>query len=94
MSWESAVAYVEFQGKELQSVSLRPIVLNPVGRGQPDVHNAYTNNEFLDTRGLPAPATGAKASYILQRVSDESKPFGTVFEIKGNSAEIKLAREK
>jgi poly-gamma-glutamate capsule biosynthesis protein CapA/YwtB (metallophosphatase superfamily) len=94
MSWESAVAYVEFQGRELQSVSLRPIVLNPVGRGQPDAHNAYTNNEFLDTRGLPSPATGAKAGYILQRVADESKPFGTVFEIKDNSAEIKINREK
>jgi poly-gamma-glutamate synthesis protein (capsule biosynthesis protein) len=94
MSWESAVAYVEFQGRELQSVALRPVVLNPVGRGQPDVHNAYTNNEFLDTRGLPSAATGAKAGYILQRVADQSKPFGTVFEIKGNSAEIKLNRDK
>ena len=94
MNWESAIAYVDFQGRELQSVSLRPIVLNPVGRGQPDVHNAYTNNEFLDTRGLPLPATGAKAGYILQRVADESKPFDTVVEIKGNSAEIKLNREK
>jgi len=39
----------------------------PVGRGQPDVHNAYTNNEFLDTRGLTSRATGTKAGYILQR---------------------------
>src|SRR5215467_4360288 len=40
MNWESAVAYVEFQGKNLQSISLRPIVLNNLGEGQPDVHNA------------------------------------------------------
>jgi len=90
MSWESAVAYVEFQGKKLQSVSLRPVVLNPIGRGQPDVHNAYANNEFLDTRGLPAPATGAKAGYILQRIAEESQPFGTVLETTPETARIVL----
>ena len=88
MSWESAVAYVEFQGRKLRSVSLRPIVLNPIGRGQPDVHNPYTNNEFLDTRGLPAPATGAKAGYILQRIAEESKPFGTAVTVNVDTAEV------
>jgi len=53
MTWESVVAYVQVQGKHLQSISFRPIVMNYVGEGQPDIHNAYTNNEFLDTRGLP-----------------------------------------
>ena len=67
-----------------------PIVLNNVGEGQPDIHNEYTNNQFLDTRGLPAPATGSRAGYILQRVADESKPFGTRVEVKGETAEIKL----
>jgi len=90
MSWESAVAYVEFQGKKLQSVSLRPVVLNPIGRGQPDVHNPYTNNEFLDTRGLPAPATGAKAGYILQRIADESKPFGTLIRVTETTGDIAI----
>jgi len=91
MNWESAVAYVEFQGKKLQSVSLRPIALNNVGEGQPDIHNPYTNNQFLDTRGLPSPVTGLRAGYILQRVVDASKPFGTTMEIKGDTAEIKLS---
>jgi hypothetical protein len=54
------------------------------------MHNDYTNNQFLDTRGLPAPATGARAGYILQRLADASKPFGTKIEIKGDMAEIKL----
>lgn len=93
MNWESAVAYVQFQGKKLQSISLRPIVLNNLGQGQPDVHNEYTNNQFLDTRGLPSPATGARAAYILQRLADASKPFGTAFELKGDTAEIRLAAE-
>jgi poly-gamma-glutamate capsule biosynthesis protein CapA/YwtB (metallophosphatase superfamily) len=91
IAWESMVAYLQFQGKKLQSISLRPIVLNNLGQGQPDVQNAYTNNEFLDTRGLPSPATGATAGYILQRVADASKPFGTVVEVKGDTAEIRLS---
>ena len=94
IAWESVVAYVEFQGqgkeKNLKSISLRPIALNIIGEGQPDMHNAYTNNQFLDTRGLPSPATGPRAGYILQRVADASKPFGTLVEVKGETAEIKL----
>jgi poly-gamma-glutamate capsule biosynthesis protein CapA/YwtB (metallophosphatase superfamily) len=90
MNWESAVAYVQFQGKNLQSILFRPIALNNVGEGQPDIHNEYANNQFLDTRGLPSPVTGARAGYILQRLADASKPFGTTVEIKGDTAEIKL----
>src|SRR6202163_1666401 len=90
MNWESAVAYVHFQGKNLQSISLRPIALNNLGEGQPDIHNAYSNNQFLDTRGLPSLVTGVRASYILQRLADASKPFGTKMEIKGDMAEINL----
>ncbi len=90
MNWESVVAYVQFQGKNLQSISFRPIVLNSVGEGQPDIHSEYTNNQFLDTRGLPSPATRAKAGYILQRLADFSKPFGTTMQIKGDTAEIIL----
>jgi poly-gamma-glutamate capsule biosynthesis protein CapA/YwtB (metallophosphatase superfamily) len=90
MTWESVVAYVQYQDKKLRSISFRPIILNYVGQGQPEIHNAYTNNEFLDTRGLPSPATGARAGYILQRLADASKPFGTTVEIKGDTAEIKL----
>ena len=90
MNFESVVAYLQFQGKQLQSISFRPIVLNYLGEGQPDVHNEYANNQFIDTRGLPSPATGARAGYILQRLADASKPFGTTVEIKGDTAEIKL----
>ncbi len=90
MNWESAVAYVQFQGKNLQSISFRPIGLNNVGEGQPDIHNEYANNQFLDTRGLPSPATGARAGYILQRLADASKAFGTKIEVKSATAEIRL----
>jgi poly-gamma-glutamate synthesis protein (capsule biosynthesis protein) len=90
MSWESAVAYVQFRGKNLQSISFRPVVLNNLGEGQPDVHNEYASNQFLHTRGLPSPATSARAGYILGRLADLSKPFGTRFEIKGDIADIKF----
>jgi poly-gamma-glutamate capsule biosynthesis protein CapA/YwtB (metallophosphatase superfamily) len=102
MAWESVVASVQFEGRSrgqspgqyqrqsLKSVSLRPVVLNNIGEGQPDVHGEYTNNQFLQTRGLPALATGARAGYILQRLASASKPFGTTIEIKGEIAEITL----
>jgi poly-gamma-glutamate synthesis protein (capsule biosynthesis protein) len=92
INFESAVAYVEFQGKELKSILLRPIAMNNLGEGQPDVHSEFTNNEFLDTRGLPAPATGAKARYILERVADESKSFGTAVRIEGEMGRIGVKR--
>jgi poly-gamma-glutamate synthesis protein (capsule biosynthesis protein) len=90
INWESAVASVQFQGRQLRSISFQPIVLNYIGEGQPDIHDEYANNQFIDTRGLPSPATGARARYILQRLADASKPFGTTIEITGDTAEIKL----
>jgi poly-gamma-glutamate capsule biosynthesis protein CapA/YwtB (metallophosphatase superfamily) len=88
--WESVIASVEFQGKNLQSIRFRPVVLNKIGQGQPDVHNPRTNL-FRDTRGLPKPATGDQARYILQRLADASRPFGTVVEVHGETAEVKIA---
>ena len=92
MAWESAIASVRMQGRAVQSISLKPLVLNPIGDGQPDVHNAYTSNEFLHTRGLPRAAAGARAGYILQRVADASKPFGTKIAIAGGVGTIAVAR--
>jgi poly-gamma-glutamate synthesis protein (capsule biosynthesis protein) len=88
--WESAVAHVEFQGKKLQSITFQPIVMNKIGQGQPDTQDEHTNNLFLQTRGLPTPATGEKARYILERLADASRPFGTKVEVKGDTAEINL----
>jgi len=91
MNWESAVAYLQFQGRNLQTISFRPIVMNIVGEGQPDIHNEYATNQFLYTRGLPSPATGARAGYILQRLADLSKPFGTTLQISGDTATLTVA---
>jgi poly-gamma-glutamate synthesis protein (capsule biosynthesis protein) len=92
MAWESLVASVQIEAKSVRSISLRPLILNPLGDGQPDVHNPYATNEFLLTRGLPAPATGARAGYILQRVADASKPFGTTVAVHGDTATITSER--
>jgi poly-gamma-glutamate capsule biosynthesis protein CapA/YwtB (metallophosphatase superfamily) len=93
INWESVVAYVDFQGKKLQSIQFRPIAQNKIGEGQADTQDEHTNNLFLQTRGLPSPARGEQAHYILERLADLSRPFGTTVEVKGDTAEIKLKGE-
>jgi poly-gamma-glutamate capsule biosynthesis protein CapA/YwtB (metallophosphatase superfamily) len=88
--WESVVAYVDFQGKNLQSIKFRPIAMNKIGQGQPDPHDEHNNNLFLQTRGLPMPAKGEQARYILERLANLSRPFGTTVVVKDDTAEIKL----
>jgi poly-gamma-glutamate capsule biosynthesis protein CapA/YwtB (metallophosphatase superfamily) len=88
--WESVVAYVDFQGKNLKSIQFRPIAQNKIGQGQPDAQDEHTNNLFLQTRGLPSLAKGEQAHYILERLAELSRPFGTAVEVKDDTAEIKL----
>jgi poly-gamma-glutamate synthesis protein (capsule biosynthesis protein) len=90
IAWESVVAHLEFQGRLPRSITFQPIVLNVIGEGQPDVHSEYTNNQFLDTRGLPSAVAGAKAGYILQRLADESRPLGTNVEVFAGTAHVRL----
>ncbi len=91
MSWETAIASVELQAGTVRSITFRPVVLNPIGDGQPDVHNPYADNEFLHTRGLPSLATGARARYILERMAAASKPFATTLSIDGERATLLLS---
>src|ERR1700676_3647180 len=88
--WESVVAYVEFEGNALKSVKFRPIAQNRIGQGQADTQDERTNNLFLQTRGLRRTATGEQAKYILERLADLSRPFGTNVEVNGDIAEIRL----
>lgn len=90
INWESVVAHVAFQGKNLQSITFQPIAMNKIGQGEPDLQDEHTNNLFLQTRGLPKLATGDQARYILERLADASRPFGTKVEVKGETAEINL----
>jgi len=88
--WESVVATVQFEGKELRSIRFRPITMNKVGQGQPDMHDEHTNNLYLQTRGLPSPAKGDQAGFILKRLVDASRPFGTTVQITGDAAVINV----
>jgi len=90
MTWESVVATLEFRGHAVQSITLHPIALNFLGEGQPEAQDRFANNMFLDTRGLPAPAKGEQATYILQRVAELSQPFGTRVEVEGDKAVVSL----
>jgi poly-gamma-glutamate synthesis protein (capsule biosynthesis protein) len=90
IAFESAVASLEIESRQLKSIVLRPVVLNIIGQGQPEVHDEYANNQFIQTRGLPAPATGARAGYILERIADASRSFGTTVTVRGETATIAL----
>ena len=92
IAWESVVANLTFDGRKLQSITLKPIALNQIGEGQPDVHDEHTANQFLLTRGLPKPATGTQANDILERLARESAPFGTGLAIHDGVAQIDLSR--
>jgi poly-gamma-glutamate capsule biosynthesis protein CapA/YwtB (metallophosphatase superfamily) len=92
INFQSAVAHLEYQGKTLRSIAVRPIVMNVLGQGQPDVQDPRATNQFLFTRGLPAPATGTEAGYILERLAESSRPFGTQIDIKGETAEIRIKK--
>lgn len=90
MAWESVVASVEFAHGELRSVTFTPVALNNIGAGEPDVHSEYTNNQFLDTRGLPRRASAAEGRYILERLARLSRPFGTRFRIRADRAQLQI----
>jgi len=90
MNWESVVPTVAFQGKKLQSIQLKPIVMNFIGEGQPEAHDPYKNDQFIDTRGLPTLAKGQQATDILQRMVELSQPFGTTIEVSGETAEVRV----
>jgi len=98
--WESVVASVEFQGKDLRSIEFRPITLNQMGKGKVDTEDDHPYSlpefprPFLATRGLPKPATGEQAGYILKRLADASRALGTTVIVKGETAEITLKRGK
>ena len=90
MCWESVVVDLKYLGNKLEGITLNPIKMNPIGQGVPDVRDPYASNQFLVTRGLPSAATGGQATYILQRIADSSKPFGTTLQLKGDKGEILL----
>jgi poly-gamma-glutamate capsule biosynthesis protein CapA/YwtB (metallophosphatase superfamily) len=91
INWESAVAYLQFNGRKLQSITIQPIVLNNVGQGQPDIHDPRAINPFITTRGLPSAAKDSQAVDILKRFAGQSKPFGTRISINADTGQGQVA---
>ncbi|HVB99513.1 MAG TPA: CapA family protein [Candidatus Dormibacteraeota bacterium] len=96
--WQSVVATVQFQEKHLVSIEFRPVVLNQMGRGEVNTADTQTYSTpesprpFIATRGLPTPATGYQAHYILERLADSSRAMGTSVEVTGDTAQLILKR--
>jgi len=88
--WESVVAYVDMTKDKVQAVRFVPIKMNKIGRGLPNPHDMYDVNEYHRTRGLPSPASGVQADYLLRRFARMSKALGTDVAISGNQAELLL----
>ena len=88
--WESVVADVDFHRGRLTAVRFRPIALNKIGKGLSNPHDMYDINDYVRTRGLPRPATGAQAHHLLERLAAFSRPFGTQVRITGDTARIDL----
>jgi len=66
--WESVIARLEFSQGKVTSLRLTPVALNAAGEPGP---------RWLETRGWPLPATGARAQSILSRVQSLSDRYGT-----------------
>ncbi len=82
--WEGAIARAEFSGGRVTALTLHPIALNEKGAGEPP------DPGFYRTRGAPAPATGAQARAILERVARLSAAFGTKLAVEGDAARLIL----
>ena len=91
--WESVVAYVDLLGDKLSAVRLQPIAMNKIGSGLPNPHDQFDVNQYHRTRGLPRPAKGPQASYLLERFAHLSDPYGTKVQITGATAEVTVPRD-
>jgi poly-gamma-glutamate capsule biosynthesis protein CapA/YwtB (metallophosphatase superfamily) len=88
--WESVVAEADFEGDTLKAIRFQPIAMNKLGKGLPNPHDQFDVNEFHRTRGLPKPATGKQAQFLLERFAQFSKVYGTDIEITGDTARVRL----
>lgn len=86
--WESAVAYVDFEGDSVRAIRLQPIGMNKIGSGLPNPHDESDVNEYVRTRGLPRAVGGAQARHLLERFAALSEPYGTEVRIIGDVAQV------
>lgn len=88
--WESVVAYLDFRGNRLAGIRFQPIAMHKIGKGLPNPHDQFDVNLFHRTRGLPRPATGNQARFLLERFAASSAAFGTRIAVKDGTAELIL----
>jgi poly-gamma-glutamate capsule biosynthesis protein CapA/YwtB (metallophosphatase superfamily) len=81
--WESVIAELAFEQGVFTRLTLRPIVMNELGR---------EGDSFFQTRGMPEPATPAKSGEILERLQSLSAAYGTAMAIEGGTASVLTAK--
>jgi poly-gamma-glutamate capsule biosynthesis protein CapA/YwtB (metallophosphatase superfamily) len=74
--WETVLPIVEFEDRELKSISLHPLTL---GFG-----------EHVTERGIPRRAEGELATSILNWMKELSEPFGTTIEVADEVGTVQL----
>ncbi|MEE8442165.1 MAG: hypothetical protein V3S37_00300, partial [Dehalococcoidia bacterium] len=74
--WQSAIAMINFQGKQMTDLKLNPVDL---GFGRP-----------RSQRGRPLLAEGEVAQEILERFQRLSEPFGTEIKIENGVGVVKV----
>lgn len=79
--WESVMARCTFDGDRLTAVTLVPLVLNDQGEAGP---------RFIETRGWPRLATGARRESILGKLAKLSLPYGTTYQPTADGVGIVL----
>lgn len=92
--WESVVAYLDFNKGKLAAIRFQPIAQNKIGKGLSNPHDQFDVNLYHRTRGLPRPAEGKQAQYLLERFAAFSKVYGTTIAIKGGTAELVLPKRR
>jgi poly-gamma-glutamate capsule biosynthesis protein CapA/YwtB (metallophosphatase superfamily) len=86
--WQSVIADCEFDGPELRSLRLNPIVMkSDVGLGEEN-YQLRGNPRLL--HGNPRLAEGSEATEILGRLRTLSSPLGTEIAISGSSASVRV----
>jgi len=78
--WRSVIADCAFEANAVTSMSLTPICLRRLGTG----------GSGDELHGRPSIAAGAEAAAILARLRTVSAPLGTVIDIRGDAATVRL----
>ena len=80
-----------FEGKNAESISLRPIVLNAIGEGQPDVHDPRATTSSCSRAACPRRRPARRPATSSSGWPSRRGHFGTKVDVTGDSATIAVA---